>query len=223
MPIRINLLAESQAIEEMRRKDPVKRAIYAGVVLVLLMLVWSSSLQLKALLVKGDLGRLQAQIESRSKEFKTVLQEQKQLSEAQLKLASLQRLGTNRMLYGTMLNAVQQSIVDDVQLVRLRSEQTYVSTAATKAKTNGNVITAGKPATVAERVQLTLDARDTGAMPGDQVNKYRHAISAFPYFQERMGTTNEVRLATLSAPQTGAGGKSFVLFTLECHYPEVIR
>jgi len=50
MPIRLNLLAEAQAIEEMRRHNPVKRAIWVGALLVCLMLVWSSSLQLKAMM-----------------------------------------------------------------------------------------------------------------------------------------------------------------------------
>ena len=35
MPIRLNLLAEAQALEESRRRDPVKRAVWAGVFLVL--------------------------------------------------------------------------------------------------------------------------------------------------------------------------------------------
>ena len=48
MPIRINLLAEAQALEEMRRKDPVKRAALAAGALVCLALVYSSYLQLRA-------------------------------------------------------------------------------------------------------------------------------------------------------------------------------
>jgi hypothetical protein len=35
--------------------------------------------------------------------------------------------------------------------------------------------------------------------------------------------TNEVRLASLSPPQAVGDGKSFVLFTLECRYPEKTR
>ncbi len=34
MPIRLNLLAEAQAAEEMRRRDPVKRALWlAGLII----------------------------------------------------------------------------------------------------------------------------------------------------------------------------------------------
>ena len=58
MPIRINLLAESQALEDMRRRDPVKRAIWVGVFLGLVILAWSSSLQLKAMVAKGKLNQI---------------------------------------------------------------------------------------------------------------------------------------------------------------------
>ena len=43
MPIRINLLSEALAEEDLRRRDPVKRAIFIGVFLVALSLVWFSS------------------------------------------------------------------------------------------------------------------------------------------------------------------------------------
>jgi len=206
----------------MRRRDPVKRTIYVAVALVLVMLAWSSSLQLRAMLAKSGLNALESQIKARSAQYQEVLNNKRDLQDAQVRLASLQRLGTNRMLYGTLLNAVQQSVIDDVQLVRLRSEQTYVATAPTAPKTNGNIITPGKPATIAERIQLTIDAKDSGPSPGDQVNKYRSAISTFPYFKEKMGETNEVRLASLAAPVSNPDG-SYVLFTLECRYPEVVR
>jgi hypothetical protein len=41
MPIRLNLFAEDQALETQRRRDPVKRVIIAGVVLVIGMVGWA--------------------------------------------------------------------------------------------------------------------------------------------------------------------------------------
>jgi len=40
MPININLLAETQAAEEMRRKDPVRYAIYCSVGVILIVILW---------------------------------------------------------------------------------------------------------------------------------------------------------------------------------------
>ena len=222
MPIRINLLAEAQAEEELRRKDPVKRAVGIGVLLVLLLLAWSSSLQLKSLLAKGQLSHLESEIALRTNEFAQVNENTRKLADANLKLESLHRLASNRLLYGSLLNALQQTTISDVQLMRFRTDQAYFLTEATKAKTNADHVIPGRPATATERIVVTLDAKDSSANPGDQVNKFKQAIADCPYFQAAMGKTNEVRLVNLSPPQT-LGGRPYVLFTLECRFPEQTR
>ena len=128
------------------------------------------------------------------------------------------------MLHGTLLNALQQTTLDDVQLIRLRTDETYIYNEEIKPKTNGtDRITPGRPASVTEKITVTFEARDSGANPGDQVNKFKQAISQLRLFQDFLGTSNEVRLANLSPPQTGADGKPSVLFTLECRFPEKTR
>jgi hypothetical protein len=225
MPIRINLLAESQALEDMRRRDPVKRAIWVGVFVGLAMLAWSSSLQLKAIIARGKLNQIESRLRSQTNEFQQVLEAQNKLRDANQKLAGLQQLSTNRLLNGNILNALQQTTIDDVQLVRLRTEHSYVPTDETKGKTNANGrVMAGKPATVTEKISLTLDAKDSGPNPGDQVNKYQEAMADCAYFQTVLGKTNVVRLTNIGTPQAGGdGSKSFVLFTLECKFPEKTR
>ncbi len=223
MAIRINLLAEAQALEELRRRDPVKRAIWAGAGLVFIMLAWSSSLQLKAMMAKGELNRVNSQLGARTNEFQLVLASQNKLIQANRKLSSLQQMATNRLLHGTLLNALQQTTIDDVQLVRLRTEEAYALNEEVKPKTNSNDhVIPGRPASVTERITVTLDAKDSGVNPGDQVNKFKHVVSESPYFQSALGKTNEVRLANLSPPHS-MEGKPFVLFTLECRYPEKTR
>lgn len=224
MPIRINLLAEAQALEDMRRRDPVKRAIWTGVVLIILMLVWSSSLQLKALIAKGDLNRAEAQVATRTNEYRAVLEKKQKLAEVNHNLESLQKLASSRLLHGTILDALQHTAIDDVHLSRIRSDLSYILNEEVKPKTNANggkVL--GKPATVTERVLLTFEARDYGSIPGDQVNKYKQSVSSNSYFHAVLGRTNDLRLASLSPPQTAPEGKPFVQFTLECRYPEKTR
>jgi hypothetical protein len=77
MPLRLNLLAETQALEDMRRRDPVKRAIWVGVFLGVAILLWSSSLQLKAMIVKGELNGFESKLAGRTNEFLQVLENQK--------------------------------------------------------------------------------------------------------------------------------------------------
>jgi hypothetical protein len=224
MPIRINLLAEAQALEDLRRRDPVKRALWAGLLLVLLMLVWSSSLQLKAMIARGELNRVEGLLASRTNEYRQVLANQQKLGEVTHRLEALHRLGNCRLLQGSLLNALQQTTVDDVQLMRLRVEQNFLINDEVKAKTNSTgKVTPGKPASITERVLLTLEAKDSGANPGDKVNIYKQAVTNCAYFQAIPGKTNEVRLVNLSPPQAGPDSKPFVLFTLEYRYPEQTR
>ncbi len=222
MPIRINLLAEAQAAEEMRRKDPVKRAVLIGAGAVLVVLAWCSSLQLQSMMAKGELHRLEAQVAARTNEFQQVLENSRKLADANHKLESLNELAGSRLLYGTLLNALQQSTVEDVRLMRFKVDQNYAFTEGTKPKTNDMRVIPGKPPRVTERIVVTLDARDSAVNPGDQVNKYKQTVADCSYFQEVLGKTNEVRLTNLSPPQS-TGGKPFVLFTLECKYPERTR
>jgi hypothetical protein len=224
MPIRINLLAEAKALEDLRRRDPVKRATWVGVLLVAIMLAWSISVQLKVAMAKHELHKVTAQLSTRTNEFQQVLVNQRQLTDANRRLSSLQNMATNRLLYGTLMNALQQTTLDDVQLMRFRSDEAYVYNEEIKAKTNSNDhVIPGRPATVTERIVLTFESKDSGLNPGDQVNHFKQKVIESPYFKNALGKTGDVRLANLSPPQSGPDGKPFVLFTLECKFPEKTR
>jgi len=223
MPIRINLLAESRAQEDQRRRDPVKRATWAGAALVVLAIAACVYLQMQVMVRKGELNRVASQLGTRTNEFQQVIANQRHLSEVTRKLGALHSLATNRLLYGTLLNTLQQTTIDDVQLVRFRAEQSYALAEEVKPKTNPNDrVIPGRPATSTERIVLTFDARDTGPNPGDQVSKLKKSVADCPYFQGIVSKTNELRLTSLSPPQA-LDGKAFVQFTLECRYPERTR
>lgn len=223
MPIRLNLLAEAHAEEELRRKDPVKRVVWVGILSVLLLLAWSSSLLLRTLFANGELNRVEAQLKNQTNAFTLAVANERKLADARMKLLALHRLATNRFLQAPVLNALQQATVNDVQLTRLRTDQSYSFMEATKPSTNSTgKSAAGKPASVTERITITLEARDTAARPGDQVAAFRQEITTHPFFRSLMGATNEARLASL-APPAPVQGKPSVQFSLECRIPERIR
>jgi len=218
MPIRINLLAEAQEAEELRRKDPVKRAVLAGALLVILVLFWSSTLQIKIIACKSELKGLQTKWNSLDKQYQVAVDSKRKSIEVEGKLSALQQLKTNRFLWGTVLNAFQQTLsgLDDVQVVRLRAEQVYAQTEEGKVK--------GKAAVATEKIDLVIDAVDSGPKPGTQVSKFKEAIGNVPYFQSNLQQTNGVLLTSLSAPQIGPLGRNpYVMFTLQCYFPEKVR
>ena len=223
MPIRLNLLAEEQALEELRRRDPVKRAIWVGALAVVAMLVWSSSLWVKALVYKSDLSSLQKNQQLHADAYKRVQDNQKKVAEINGKLSALNQLATNRFLVANLLNALQQTTVEGVQLMRVRLDFNYAVTEEVKAsRTEGKTVPA-KPPTSTEKIVLTLEAKDSSAVPGDAIQKYQKNLASAPYFQNILAKADDVRLKDYGSAQTGPDGKRFLLFTLECRFTEKTR
>jgi hypothetical protein len=229
MPININLLAEAQLAEDLRRRDPVKRAIFGGSFLVVLALVWSSSLQLELVIKKSELTRIQGQIESRTNEWQAVLDQQKKISDSRARLMALQKLSAARFLQGNFLNALQKLNFDGVQLASLRVKQSYViegtppGPAAGRGNGGSDNPVVRRPMTSTENIAFTFDARDISASPGDQVNKFKDNLAGQDYFKSVLSKTNGVQLTSLSPLQTGPDGRAFELFTVECNLPPQTR
>lgn len=208
----------------MRRRDPVKRAVYLAVFLVVLSLVWYSSIWMSAILAKGTLSHFQGEINSHTNEFNLVQGNLKKIAESQKRLDALQQLSNARFFQGTLLNALQQCYAPSVQLTRLQINQNYILKAGTPAQTNNFGTVPGRPGTATEKIIMTLDAKDFSPNPGDQVNRFKDVVARQSFFKSVLETTNGVRLAsTPSAPQSTPDSKPFVVFTLECLFSDKTR
>jgi hypothetical protein len=226
MPIKLNLLAEAQAAEDMRRKDPVKRGIYIGGFVVSVVLIWALTLQAKIIAAKSNLGTFETTWKSIEKDYQKAVESRRKSMEIEQKLASLARLTTNRFLWGSALNGFQQTLngIEEVQVVRVKTEQTYALLEEVKARTNNTQVLPGRPASATEKVIMTLEAMDASTpQPGSQVNRYKESIAAAEYFRANLQKTNGVLLTTLSPPTAAPNGKQFVMFTLQCYFPEKTR
>lgn len=226
MPICINLLAEAKAAEEQRRNDPVKRAVFIAGCLVFLFGLWACSLQFKLMASKSELNRLEARWKEIDKNYQSTLESQKRTTDVQTKLIALQQLNSNRFLWGTALNAVQQTLdgVQELHVTRIKTEQSYVQTEEVKARKDGERFVAGKPANALEKITITLDGIDASAKPGGaNVSKFKESIAGSPFFQNSLQKTNGVLLTGLSAPAVGPSGRPQVSFTLQCFFPEKAR
>jgi len=219
MPIRINLLSEALAQEELRRRDPVKRAIFGGALLVALSLVWFSSVWLAFVVEKQNLNQVDADIQQHTNAYAQVQSNFKKITDVQGRLISLEQLATNRFLEGNLLNALQQAYVPNVVVNHLHVDQKYAVVPAVLAKTNNSVVTLAHSAAVTERVTLTLDARDFSPNAGDQVEHFKDALLNQEYFSARL-RTNSIRLSALSALQNPLSSKPYVIFSLECRFTD---
>lgn len=223
MPIRINLLAESQAAEELRRKDPVKRAIMTGAVCGVAICAVSVFLQSQTIAIKSTDKTYQAQIRQVTNDFATVVQNSDRLKKINLHTRGLDILAGERLLYGNLLNGLQKIYVDGVQMVHLRTDHTYELFEPSPAEKKDTKKPA-KPSTVTERIVIYFEARDWSSNPGDQVSMFKDAVGQNAYFRELLGEDNELRLVNLTPPQDAQDiGKLSVQFTLEARPPEKNR
>jgi hypothetical protein len=219
MPIRINLLAEALAVEDLRRRDPVKRAIFGGALVVALSLVWFSSTWLEYVMAKQQLSQVEADIQSHTNDYAQVQGNIKKISDIQRRINALDQLTAARFLQGNLLNALQETYVPNVQLSHLRVDQTYTTAAAIPAMTNSFGVVPGRPPVVTEHVALTLDAKDFSSNPGDQeVIHFKDALLKQAYFKPNIDATNGIRLAGESGLQTPMDSKPYVMFTLDCRF-----
>lgn len=221
MSIKINLLAEAQSVEDLRRRDPVKRSIFLSAFLIALSLVWFSSIFLVHVIANEELSKVQAEIQSHTNDYSQVQIKLKKITEAQKRLVALQKLSDARLLQGNLMNAFQQLYVPNVQLTRLHIDQTYVTAGGGASASDSSA--SAKSSTATERVLITLDAKDFSANSGDAVNRFQDALAKTAYFKNGLNPTNGIRLANLSAPQSSFDSKPYVLFTMECRFSDKTR
>ena len=223
MPIRINLLADALAAEELRRKDPVKRAIWIAVLIVSLIAIWSLMLQSKIILASSKLHTIEADWQSIVKPFELVQKNQAELVQFERNLSALQQLRTNRFLWGSSLNTLQQIVVEGVRVTRLRAEQTYTQTEGTPDRTNELRILRGRPGVATERMVLTIEARDSTPKSVGRV-KFTEALANSSFFQSSGQKTN---VLTMNAPPPSndplSPSGTSAPFTLQCVFPEKER
>jgi hypothetical protein len=223
MPIRINLLAEAQAAAEMRRKNPVKRGIWIGSFLVCVVVLWIAKLQLDISFEKHSYNNIEADWKSKMAKYSAVTNEQAKIGEVERKLAQLDYLSTNRFLWAPVLNALQKTMVDQVQVTRLRGEQVYV-------KEEGRDIGSGSshkhiPGAMIEKVSLSIEAKDL--RPNDQnYTKFKESLCTFDFFASRLQRRDGFVMDGVLGPLTVDPvdpNKQFVTFTLASHFPEARR
>jgi hypothetical protein len=221
MPILINLLAEVQATEEQRRKDPVKRAIWIASGVVLLVVVWIGYLQLQIMRLDNQVSLLDGEWARLKPKYDAVQANSGKIGDTDKKVHALQQLSVARFLWGPVLNSLGQSMTNgsNVQVIRLATEQSFVAPPPA-AKPPPGVLP--KPVATVEKVKLTLTAKDYGKDTDENYNKMREAIASFPYFKETLDKSKGISLQSLSPRSVDPvdPSRSFVQFVLECQFAE---
>jgi len=225
MPIRINLLAEAQAAEDLRRRDPVKRGIWIGSFLIFCVVLWIGWLQVDIFQADSALKRHEETWKLKEGKWKEVTENERKRNDLDAKLDSLNRLSTNRFLWGSMLNALQTNVIKDIQITRLKTEQIFVQIDEQKQKTNGSKVIPRMPAAAIEKIGVKLEARDYNSTDRTY-DKFKEVLSRSSYFtthqQRKEGFIFSGTLGQLSS-ERDEPGRWYVSFGLDALLGEVRR
>src|SRR5688572_22389187 len=131
MPIRINLLAEQQAAEEARRKDPIKRTMVLGGTLVFATILWTLMTFMQVKAKRSEFVNEEARFKELDEKAKAARIMQAEIGDLERRIVSLDRYSTNRMLWANMLDALQRATVDQIRLKNVTANQRYVTNGPT--------------------------------------------------------------------------------------------
>jgi hypothetical protein len=222
MAIRINLLAEEQAAEEMRRKNPVKLGIWIGSFLVACVLLWILKLQLDIGMSENKRKDIEQHWKDETAKYASVTNNMAKTAEMDRKLAALDRLETNRFFWAPVLNALQQTMIDNIQVTRLTGVQKYTKEEAKITGAGASKKT--MPGSVTESITLVINAKDFN--PNAQnYSKFKEALCNYDFFVKNLGRRDGFTLDTVSPPSVDPldPNKQSVVFQVVAHFPDVRR
>jgi type IV pilus assembly protein PilM len=216
----LNLIAEDIEERERRRRDPVRHVAFAACFIIAALLFWAVQLRVRVWTVERELKRDAANRLEWERLRREITLSKGRLAEANATFAALQTHYTNRFVFGSALDALQQAAMGEIQLTRLTLLQSVVNTAEKKGISEKNKTVPRQPGYSTEKRSLTLQAKNFGG-PEDR-EKFIEKISSVPYFKEHLRKEEPVVLRNHMARQVDPldPSKTFNLFTIECMYPD---
>jgi hypothetical protein len=212
--VTINLLAEDQEAAEMRRRDPVRRLAWAGVVGVLLTLLYTGWLGYEWMTLRAKVAAFGQEFAELEKSFRAeqsqYLQDMRNLSV----IEGLRRHAAGRFLVANVLDALQEVPMENVQFQQLIVQRSVEVTHKPKAAGSS-----AKPEPVhTERVLLRITLRNYG--DNQTYVAWRDALLARPFFEQNLRRHGPVVIMGQGARQVDPldPRREFNLYAVDCHF-----
>jgi hypothetical protein len=211
-------MAEAQALEEARRRNPVKLGIWIAGFFVALVGLWIMEKQLEIYNAKVVLTGLNEQWKADEAKYAGVTNAEASIAVLQGKIAALDHLHTNRFLWGPVLNALQYTVVDQVQVTRVWALQT-IEREAPRSIANRTIPGSAN----FEKVRLSIAGRDYSPAT-DGYKKYEDALNHYDFFVKKMGGREGFTIEGApgpKVPEAPGSSREFHIFTLTNQFPDI--
>jgi len=217
-------MAEAQALEEARRHNPVKLGIWIAGFFVALVVLWIAKVQIDIYFAKNTLATLTATWKADEERYNGVTNQQVRIAAIKAKLAGLDHLQTNRFLWGSVLNALQYTVVDQVQVTHIWGFQT-IEREQNKSIGSGASLKTILGSANFEKVKLSIAGRDYSPAAEGYKN-YEDALNHFDFFAKRMGGHEGFTIEGAPGPKlpdAPGSPREYRVFTLTNQLPDIRR
>jgi hypothetical protein len=217
--IRINLLAEAQAAEELRRRDPVKRAIWGAAFVGLLVVGWVVWMQLKVMASERLKKTTERQWAAMTNQNTFLTNQIARTGEVEKKLAALERLSNSRFFSSAPLNAIQHCMISNIVVTTLTMTFSYNNNEQIK-DSKGKLIDIQSR----EDVSISVTGEDSAAEGEGNHVKFTRKIADYPWFKTNL-RTNEAITGTTRAGKgpEGADSTHGARFSFTLWFPSKVR
>jgi len=217
-------MAEAQALEEARRRNPVKLGIWVAGFVVALVGLWIAKVQMDIFFAKNRLNVLNAQWKADEAKYANITNQEARIIAVNGKIAALDHLHTNRFLWGSVLNALQQTVVDQVQVAHFWGLQTFEREAPKTIGAGATLKTIPGSANF-EKIKLSIAGKDYSPS-ADGYKNYEDALNHQDYLAKKIGGREGFTIE--GAPgqkvqESPSSSREYRVFTLTNQLPDIRR
>ncbi len=220
MPIRINLLAEQQYQEELRWKDPLKRAIFGCVLAILMVLSWYGWLMMRHGFANSEIARQEGELKAMADNVGSASGNKDAILKIERNINDLNRMATNRVLWASFMNVLQKNALTKVPINSVQVSQTYEYTAAVMENKRIKSLSSAT-----EHIRVTIAARDYGRREDALYSKFVDQLKEDPWMKKHLAEQGGITLGGFSAPTPDKDkpGEAFQSFTMFCNFKRHVR
>lgn len=217
MPIRINLLAESQHEAEVRRRDPVKRAMMAAGVIVVAVIAYYVSLVTKQAVKSAAVNSNKEKLAAIQAEATTAQEKLSGVTELEKRIHQLNNLATNRVLWGTFLNEMQTLVMEDVPVRQITVSQLY---GVNRPPPVRNI---PQPATAVQAIVIRIRLRDYGSEDQQKYIELQTKLLSNEWLKERLREDTPIEIEQFGQRTTSFDDpdRAFVEMVFKCSFEEL--
>lgn len=215
MPIRINILAEQQHEADVRRRDPVKRAVTVAVLIVASVLCYYGWLLTHKGMKNSALANTKAALTAIEPDAAAARIALDGVKDLEGRVDALNNLATNRVLWGTFMNSLQKAVIVEVPISQVRVVQGY--DVESPPPLNGIPM----PATTIQKITVMVSGRDYGRSDDLLYDVFRKKLEADEWMAEQLDEEIKFEPFGVRTPDRNDTSKYFLPFTMRVNFKKL--